>query len=129
MIISFISLLPIDELHAVAVVVVITIKPIPVRDKVTQLDVAAIMTNVSNDFNKIVIVFIFSVFLFGFVFLSLKYVIISLMLSIEMLKLFTAFNFFSTQCSKSIFSNGADGYNFCVFWSIYYIKTKTNFPK
>ena len=62
MIISFISLLPIDEMHAVAVVVGITIKPIPLRDKVTQLDVAAILTNASNDFNKIVIVLFFLYF-------------------------------------------------------------------
>ena len=30
--------------------------------------------------------------------------------------------FFSKLCSRSIFSNGADGYNLSVLWSIYYLK-------
>ena len=49
-------LLPIDKAHAVAVDIGITIKPIPVRLKVIELDVVAILTNVSNDFSIVVIV-------------------------------------------------------------------------
>ena len=55
---------------------------------------------------------------FDLLFLSSKYVIISLMLIIELLKLFTSSNFFSNLSSKSLFSNGADGYNRSVFCSI-----------
>ena len=55
MIISYITLLPIDNPHAVAVDIGIAIKPIPVRDKVIELDVVAIISNVSNDFSIVVI--------------------------------------------------------------------------
>ena len=112
MIISNITLLPIDNQHAVAVDVSIAIKPIPVRLKVIEFDVVAIITNVSNDFSNVVVVLYFLYFFLDLLFLSLKYVIISLMLLIWLLKLLTSFNFFSNLCSKSIsFSNGADGYN------------------
>ena len=50
------TLLPIDKALADAVVIGITIKPIPVRLKVTELDVVAIITNVSNGFNIVVFV-------------------------------------------------------------------------
>ena len=56
MIISYNTLLPIDNPHAVAVDIGIAIKPIPVRDKVIELDVVAIITNVSYDFSIVVIV-------------------------------------------------------------------------
>ena len=49
MIISHITLLPIDNPHAVAVDIGIAINPIPVRDNVIDLDVVAIFTNASND--------------------------------------------------------------------------------
>ena len=45
MIISYITLLTIDNPHAVAVDIDITIKPIAVRLKVIGPDVVAIMTN------------------------------------------------------------------------------------
>ena len=45
-----------DNPHAVAVDIGIAIKLIPVRDKVIELDVVAIMTNVSNYFTIVVIV-------------------------------------------------------------------------
>ena len=51
MIISYISLLPIDNRHAVAIDIGIAIKPIPVTLKVIELDVVAIITNASNDFS------------------------------------------------------------------------------
>ena len=56
MIISYINLLPIDNPHAVAVEIGITIIPIPVRLKLIELDVVAIITNVSNDLNIVVFV-------------------------------------------------------------------------
>ena len=59
MIISYNTLLPNDKPHAVSVDIGIAIKPIPVRDNVIELDVVAIMTNVSNDFNIVVIVLYF----------------------------------------------------------------------
>ena len=55
MIISHITLLPIDNQHAVAVDIGIAIKPGPVRLKVIELDVVAKLTKVSNDFNIVVI--------------------------------------------------------------------------
>ena len=54
MIISYITLLPIDHPHAVAVDVGIAINPIPVRDNVIELDVVTVITNVSNDFSIVV---------------------------------------------------------------------------
>ena len=49
MITSCITLLPIDNPHAVAVDIGITINPITVRLNVVELDVVAIITNVSID--------------------------------------------------------------------------------
>ena len=63
MIISYSTFLPIDKPHAVAVDIGTTINPIPVRDKVIELEVVAIITNVSNDFSIVVIVLYF-LFLF-----------------------------------------------------------------
>ena len=72
MIISYITLLPIDNPHVVAVDIGIAIIPIPVGDKVIQLDVVAIIKNVSNDFNIVVSVFYFLYLFFGLWFFSLK---------------------------------------------------------
>ena len=94
MINSFTTLLPIDEAHADAVVIGITIKLIRVRLKVLELDVVAISTNVSNDYDFVVKVLHFQYFLnlsFDLLFLSLKYATISLMLLIWLLKLVTSF--------------------------------------
>ena len=57
-----------DKAHVDAVYIGITIKPIPVRDNVIELDVVAIITNVSNDFSIVVIVYIFyiSFLIYGF---------------------------------------------------------------
>ena len=71
MIISYSTLLLIGNTHAVAVDIGIAIKPIPVRDKVIELDVVAILTNVADDFNIVVFVLYFFIFLFGSVFLNL----------------------------------------------------------
>ena len=68
MIISFNTLLPIDKTHADAVDKGITIKPIPVRDNVMELDVEAIITKVSNDFSLVVIVLYFLYFFFDLFF-------------------------------------------------------------
>ena len=70
MIISYSKLLAIDKPDAVAVDIGITVKPIPVRLNV--IDVVAIITNVSNDFSIVVIVFYFLCFFFDLLFLSLK---------------------------------------------------------
>ena len=72
LIVSYNTLLPIDKPHAVAVDIGIAIKPIPVRLKVIELDVVAIITNVSNDFNVVVNVFYFLFFFFDLLFFSLK---------------------------------------------------------
>ena len=64
MIISYSTLLPIDKPHAVAFDIGITINPIPLRDKVIELEVVAIITNVSNDFSIVVIVLYFLYFFF-----------------------------------------------------------------
>ena len=75
-IISYITLLPIHNPHAVADDKGIAINPIPLRLNVVELDVVAIKRNVSNDFNIVVSVFYFLYFFFDLLFLSLKYVII-----------------------------------------------------
>ena len=56
MIILYKTLFSIENRHAVADDIGITIKPIPVRLKVIKLNVVAIITNVSNDFSVAVIV-------------------------------------------------------------------------
>ena len=94
MIISYTTLIPIDNQHAIAVDIGVAINPIPVRDKVIELDVVAIVTNVSNDFNIVVNVLCFLFFFLDLQFSFLKYVIISLMLLIELLQLLKSFNFF-----------------------------------
>ena len=66
MIISYITLLQIDKAHVVEVDDGITIKPIFVRLNVLELDVVAIITKVSNDFDIVVIGLNFLYF-FGFV--------------------------------------------------------------
>ena len=59
MIVSYSTLLPIDKAHADAVDIRITIKPIPVRLNVIELDVVAIILNVAIDFNIVVVVLYF----------------------------------------------------------------------
>ena len=57
MITLYITLLPTDNPHAVAVDIGIAIKRLlPEGLKLVELDVVAITTNVSNDFNIVVIV-------------------------------------------------------------------------
>ena len=63
MITLYITLLPIDNPHSVAVDIGIANKPIPVRLNVIELDVVAILTYVSNDFNTVVINLYFLYFL------------------------------------------------------------------
>ena len=65
--ISHFTLLPIDNLHAVAVDIGIAIKPIPVEDKVIELDVALI-TNVLNDFIIVINVLYFLYLFFDLLF-------------------------------------------------------------
>ena len=72
MIISHITLLPIDNPQAVAMDIGIALKAIPVRLKVIEVDVVAIITNVSNDFKIVVSVMHFSYFFLDLLFLSLK---------------------------------------------------------
>ena len=54
MLISYITLLLIVNPHAIELDIGIAIKPIPVKLNVIELDVVAIITNVSNDFNIVV---------------------------------------------------------------------------
>ena len=72
MIVSYVTLLPNNNPHAVAVDIGITLNPIHVRDNVIELDVVAIITNVSKDFNIVVIVLSFLYFFLDLLFLSLK---------------------------------------------------------
>ena len=64
--ISNITLLPIDNPHAVAADIGIAINPIPVTDRMIELDVVAIITNVSNDLDIVVnnLYFLFINFVF-----------------------------------------------------------------
>ena len=95
MIFSYSTLLPIDNSHRVAVDIGITIKLNPVRDSVIHPDVVAKISKVSNDFSIVVIVLNKLYFYFDLLFLSLKYVNISLLLLMCLLKLLTTFNSFS----------------------------------
>ena len=88
---SYTTLLPIDNPHAIPIDIGITIKPIPVRLNVIELDVLAIKTNVSKDSNIVVIVLSFLYFCLDLLFLSLKYVNNFLMLLIWLLKLLKLF--------------------------------------
>ena len=72
MIISYITLLPIDNPHAVAVDIGIAIKPIPVRLNLIEVYVVALIKKVSNDFIIVVIVLSFLHIFFELLFLSLK---------------------------------------------------------
>ena len=69
MITSYITLLPIGKAHGDAVDIGITIKLIPVRLNVRELDVVAIITKVSNDSSIVVIVLYFFHFFFDLLFL------------------------------------------------------------
>ena len=91
------------------------LKPTPITDKVTEVDVAVMITIESTDSHFVFRVLYFLYLFFDLLFLSLKYVIISLMLLIWVLKLLISFNFFSSPCSKSLFSRGALGYNLSIF--------------
>ena len=101
MIIPHSTLLPIDNEQVDAVEIGITIKPIPLRDKIIELDVVAIITIVLTDFNIVVKVLYFLYFLFDLLFLSLKYVIISLVLLIKLLKQTRSLVCFCHICSWS----------------------------
>ena len=121
-IIPYFILLPNDNPLADVVDIGITMDPITVKDNVIELDVVAKLTKASIDFNNVVIDLYFLYFFVDLLFLSLKYVIISLMLLIWLLKLSTSFHLFSNRCSKSIFSNGAFGYNVSRFASFLWYK-------
>ena len=94
--ISYTTSLPNDNPHAVEVDIVTAFYPIPVKLNVIELNVVAIITNESKDFNIAVIVLYFFYFLFDLWFLSLKYVINSLMLLIWLIKLSQSFIFFQS---------------------------------
>ena len=72
MIISYNTLLPVGKAHADVINIGITIKPTPKRDNVIELDVVAIIKNVSNDFSIVVIVLYFFYFLLVLIFMFLK---------------------------------------------------------
>ena len=76
MIISYTTLLPLDNPHDDAVDIGIAIDPIPVRLNVKKLVVVAKITIVSIDFLFVVNVLRFFYFFLDLLFLSLKYVII-----------------------------------------------------
>ena len=54
MIISFITSIPNDHPYAVTVDIGIAVNPIPVKLNVIEINVVAIITNVSNDFSFVV---------------------------------------------------------------------------
>ena len=130
MIASYKILLPIDKAHADAVDRGITIKTIPVRDKLIEVDVVVIITNASNDFSIVVSVLYFLYFFFDLLLFSLKYVINSLMLLIWLIKLFTSFSFFLIVFLDLYFLIVVlMGIIYLFLWSFYYIKTYTNLLK
>ena len=79
------TLLPNDRVQAIPADIGKTIRPTPVIDRVNEVDVAAMITILSTDSNIVLRVLEF--FFFDLWYLSLNYVIISLMLLIWLLKL------------------------------------------
>ena len=113
MIDSYIHLIPNDIEQTDAVAFGITIKPILARDSVIELDVVATKTNVSNDFNIVVSASYFLYFFLDLWFLSLKYVIISLILLIWLLKQLASFNFFLVFVQDQCFQVVQMGIVYC----------------
>ena len=74
------TLLPSDKVHAIPAVIGKRIKPIPVIDRVTEADVGAISTIVSSDSNFVLSILKIGYLFLDLLFLTLKYVIISLKL-------------------------------------------------
>ena len=74
------TLLPNDRVQAIPADIGKIVKPTPVTDKVIEVDVAVIRTIESTDSNIVFRVLEFLYLFFDLLFLSLKYVIISLML-------------------------------------------------
>ena len=108
--------LPSDRVHAIPADISKIIMPLLVIDRVKEVDVAPVLTIASTDTNIMFRVFKILYLFFDIWFLPLKYVILFLTLIFELLKLFTSFYFFSSLCSKSSFSSGADGFNLGVFF-------------
>ena len=98
---SYITFLLIVNPQDIPVDTGITIKLIPVRDRVIEVDVVEIITIVSNGIVNVVSVLYFLYFFLDILFLSLKYVIIFLMLLIWLSKLLTLVKFFFSRCSVS----------------------------
>ena len=122
------TLLPKDREQAIPADFGNIIKPTPVTDRVIEVDVAPMITILSTDSNIVFRVLYFFYPFFDLFVLSFKYKIISLMLLIRLLKLFTSFFFFSNRFSKSLFSkNGAEGYNSSHFCSNCYIRNTNNY--
>ena len=102
------TLLPNGRAHAIPADVGKKVNPIPFIDKFIDVDVAPIVTFSSVDSKIVFRVLKKLYFFFEFCLLSLKYVTVSSMSLIEVMKLFTSSDFFSNLCYKSLFSNGAD---------------------
>ena len=85
------TLLPNEKAQATPADIGNTIKPIPLTDEVIEVDVAAMITILSADYNTVFRVLKFFCLFFDLLFLSLNYVIISLILLIWLLKLLTSF--------------------------------------
>ena len=98
-----------DSPHAIPVDIGITIKPIPVRLNIIELDVVVLLTILSNDFIIVVNVLFFLTFLFGtvvFIFEICNHffnIVDMVFIAIYIIC------FFSNRCSKSLFFNRVDG--------------------
>ena len=88
------TLLPSDKVLAIPADIGKINKATPVIDGVIEVDVAPMITIESIDSNIVFRILKFLYFFFEFQFLSLEYVIVSLMLLIWLLKLFASFIFF-----------------------------------
>ena len=88
------TLLPNGRVQAIPTDFGKTIKSTPVIDKVIEIDVTPMITILSTDSNIVLREFHILNIFFDLLFLCLKYVIISLMLLIWLLKLLTSFNSF-----------------------------------
>ena len=93
------TLLPNGRVHAIPAVIGKAIKPIPITDRVIEVDVVPVIGTESTDSKIVLSVFYFLYFFFFIYGFFWKYVIISLMLLVRLLKLFLSLNFLSKLCS------------------------------
>ena len=121
-------LLPKDRVHAIPAEIGKKIKPTPTIDKPIKTDVVPIIPILSIDFNFVFKVLKIFLFLFGFVFFIFEVSNHFFNVVDMVIKTVYVIYIFSNECSKALFSNGAEAFRRSVFFLLY-SKLYTNLPK